>query len=350
MSWQLSVFSRCRASLALLAVVAVAAACGGDHEEDDRIQSVVSFGDSLSDAGTYNLQAGARLGQRFTTEPGKVWSERIAQAYDLDLTPHRRVDFGLITADGSGGGRVALGGNAYGEGGARIELDEAGDGVVDLGGGLKLQAQTAMSLKSQIDAYLAQAKKFDKTQLVLVQGGANDFFSFLESPTLDPAEAPAYAEAMAVAMAAQLQRLVDAGATRVLYSNMPDLSMTPEIRAAGVTAAGLAHFLSDTYNTLVASAVKDMPIVVFDTASMMGGVMSSPADYGLTNVDVPACAADPLAPSIAGALSLMCTTDTLVEPDADQTYFFADGVHPTDRGHQLWAQFAGELAKEKVGK
>jgi hypothetical protein len=81
-----------RWKLAALAAAAIVAACGGGETADGPsnkvgINAMVTFGDSLSDIGSYNVGSIAGLGQatggagRFTvnaTTGGQIWTERIA--------------------------------------------------------------------------------------------------------------------------------------------------------------------------------------------------------------------------------------------------------------------------------
>ena len=74
------------------------AGCGGGHGGSSSSGSgtstpaggvnlqIVSFGDSLSDVGTYAPIASAVGGGRFTTNPGQVWTQDVAQYYGNTLT------------------------------------------------------------------------------------------------------------------------------------------------------------------------------------------------------------------------------------------------------------------------
>lgn len=79
--------SRQGRSVLFAASIAILAACsdGGDSKPD--IRSVVSFGDSLSDVGTYAVATGSN-GGKFTINPGLVWVENIASRYGLAITPN----------------------------------------------------------------------------------------------------------------------------------------------------------------------------------------------------------------------------------------------------------------------
>ena len=68
------------------------AACGGESDQGGnsniaRVQRMVVFGDSLSDAGTYTPVAQAVGGGKFTTNPGPVWAETVASQMGVELTP-----------------------------------------------------------------------------------------------------------------------------------------------------------------------------------------------------------------------------------------------------------------------
>jgi outer membrane lipase/esterase len=47
----------------------------------------------------------------------------------------------------------------------------------------------------------------------------------------------------------------------------------------------------------------------------------------------------------------LCTSATLVEPNANQTYLFADGIHPTGAGHAIIAEYAASVlqAPSQIG-
>jgi len=59
-------------------------------------------------------------------------------------------------------------------------------------------------------------------------------------------------------------------------------------------------------------------------------VLADPSTYGFTNTTGTACTVS----------SLFCTPASYVNPTANQTYLFADGVHPTGAGQRLLAQVA----------
>ena len=113
----------------------------------------VFFGDSLTDAGYFRplLDPGVQpVTGQFTTNPGWVWSQQVANYYGLN---------------GGANGNGQKGDN-YAVGGARVSVDEAGGlGAIP-------------SLKSQAARYLAaNGGKADGNALYTVWGGANDLFA-----------------------------------------------------------------------------------------------------------------------------------------------------------------------------
>lgn len=342
-------------AVALAAAAAVfLSACNDDGTEarirepnsSQVVSQVISFGDSLSDVGTYNpttadADPGNDLpsGLTFSTKPGLMWNQHVAIHFGHTLSPSRQVRFGVV---GNGGEIIDLPGTAFAEGGARIEEDAPNGGVVMQTipnvGTVPVQTATSRAIKTQIDDYLADhGGVIDQRALVLIQGGANDFFGFLSQVAQDnslAANAPAFVAATATAMVGQIQRLKDAGATRIIYANLPDLGLTPQFRTTGL--AGLASQISAAYNEAVGNALASMNVNVFDTAAFMQQVIDSPSTYGFTNVTTPACASFTSPGNPASLSALICFPTTVVAPGADLTYLFADNVHPTAAAHALW--------------
>jgi outer membrane lipase/esterase len=149
----------------LRSLLALALACAATPvlAQQSPFSQTVFFGDSLSDSGHFRpvlIQLvgpnGALIG-RFTTNPGLVWSEYLANAYGTNAD-----------SDNQGGTNYAVGGALVG---------------TNTAGGLG----PIPSLKSQVTAYLAaNGGKADPNALYSVWGGANDMFSIT-----NPANAPA---------------------------------------------------------------------------------------------------------------------------------------------------------------
>ncbi|XZG71558.1 SGNH/GDSL hydrolase family protein [Chitinibacteraceae bacterium HSL-7] len=344
--------------LALMLATALAGCGGGgagEYVEPPKpadqagIGRLIVFGDSLSDAGTYNpttADADASndvpVGLRFTTKPGGTWTTTVAIGLGLALTPNQQVNFGVV---GQAGKVIELGGSSYAEGGARLTVDAAANGVVNQTipgvGTVPVQMATARSVNTQITDFLAEnGGAFKATDLVLIQGGANDFFNFFQ--TTAPADlatnAPAFVQNTVTAMVTQIGRLQAAGAKRIVWSNMPELGITPQFLALGAATAAQATQLSKSYNQAVAQQLASMKVGVFDVASLLNQVAATPAPYGFANVTQPACTSRTTPSDPSTLTALICTSSTLVAADADQTHLFADNVHPTANAHAIWGK------------
>jgi phospholipase/lecithinase/hemolysin len=55
---------------------------------------VISFGDSLSDLGTYADRTEGRTAGRFTTNPGPIWVEVVASQLGTSISGYRRAGWG----------------------------------------------------------------------------------------------------------------------------------------------------------------------------------------------------------------------------------------------------------------
>ena len=291
---------------ALAAALALAVLPAAAH--DQPFSSTVFFGDSLTDAGYFrpllppNVQA---VTGQFTTNPGLVWSQWLAEHYGTQARPN-------------GNGQT---GDNHAAGGARNGVDVTGA----LG--------FTPSLATQAAGYLAaNGGRADPDALYTVWGGANDLFAV----TSDPGNAQAIIGAAVGAQVGIIGGLQAAGARYVLVPNIPDLGLTPSFRAQGPAAAAQGTALATGYNQALFStlASNGLAVIPVDTFAFLREVAADPAQFGIANVTGTACM-----PQIT-AQSLTCNPTSLVSPDAPQTYLFADGVHPASGAHAALADLA----------
>lgn len=291
---------------ALAAALALAVLPAAAH--DQPFSSTVFFGDSLTDAGYFrpllppNVQA---VTGQFTTNPGLVWSQWLAEHYGTQARPN-------------GNGQT---GDNHAAGGARNGVDVTGA----LG--------FTPSLATQAAGYLAaNGGRADPDALYTVWGGANDLFAV----TTDPGNAQAIIGAAVGAQVGIIGGLQAAGARYVLVPNIPDLGLTPSFRAQGPAAAAQGSALATGYNQALFStlASNGLAVIPVDTFAFLREVAADPAQFGIANVTGTACM-----PQIT-AQSLTCNPTSLVSPDAPQTYLFADGVHPASGAHAALADLA----------
>jgi phospholipase/lecithinase/hemolysin len=384
------------------AAFAALAACGGGGDNNSSSSStpswgvklqVVSFGDSLSDVGTYMPAVQANVGTgggRFTTNPGEIWTQKVAEYYGGTLTP--------AYVGGFGQPLTAAGGLGYAQGGSRVDL-QPGEGFAP-----NNMAATTVPVTKQVTEYLSAHNSFNSNQLVLMNGGANDIFVAVQAVSdagtaaatqvLEGGGTPAAAQAAAAAasQAATLtelqaittaattfvgtvQKVVAAGATHVVVSNVPDIAQTPQGLAAGAQGQALINALVQTYNGVLKQGLASTSQVIYvdayawldqmlasyqslgftvsntGTACNLTSMAASATTYATNNpsVLVPGQTAASFGSSFAS--SLFCSPQTYTVAGADQTYMFADLVHPTTHLQALFAQQAEtQIAASGLGK
>ncbi|MGF6773117.1 phospholipase/lecithinase/hemolysin [Paraburkholderia sp. GAS199] len=395
------------------AAFALLAACGGGSDNNNNASStpaggvklqVVSFGDSLSDVGTYAPVIQSSFGGgRFTTNPGEVWTQKVAEYYGGTLTAAYLGGFGQPL--------VATGGLGYAQGGSDV-VNAQGQGWAP-----NNMAATTVPVVTQVSQYLAAHTSFNAGQLVLVNGGANDIFQFagttsnltalgaaLQTDYVTQVMAGKYPNTQAgqvayivnylstlsnpqiataaVQLAAQVQTIVNSGATHVVVSTVPDIGNTPLGVAANLKTPGSAALLTGITAAFNAILVQKMTalgllgsgkVIVADAFTWLDQQLPNYQALGFTvsNTDT-ACnlaamqknatayatanpsATNGLSPADYGAQfgsSLFCSPQTYTVAGADQTYMFADTVHPSTHTHALFAQFVQQqIAATGLGK
>lgn len=342
---------------ALLAAAALAGCGGGssDGNQNPRVTygKMVVFGDSLSDVGTYRVSGVALLGGGEYTVNGAdspIWVERIARQLGVDAPCAAQT--GLNANEALIGFPPAPvtdvdGCYGYAQGGARV-IEPIGPGNAalltqgDPGGAL---GQLTDPIVNQITRHLAVTAtgKFEADDLVAVQGGGNDALMNLAAVQATATAGGDVAAASAAAIAAmdvagaQLAKLITTqlvanGASRVVVQNLPNLAGTPFAATLDETTRALVLTMVTTFNTSLAEGLnKAGGVVLVDLYADSLNHAADPARYGLSNVTTPACDAAKV------ATSLFCTADTLIAGDTSR-YEFADGVHPSPYGYQLYAQ------------
>jgi outer membrane lipase/esterase len=237
----------------------------------ENFPALVVFGDSLSDTGN----AG-----RFSNGP--VWVEHIARRIGQRLRPS------------------AEGGTNHAVGGARASGGPNG-------------------LRAQVDAFLSGRRgRADPAALYVVYGGGNDLLAAVHGSGGD-----AVARSAAHAIGGIVADLASAGARHVLVPNLPDIAITPALRALGPAAAAEARELSRAYNETLELALDrveaDHPARVarLDVFSLADRVIADPAGAGFRNV-----------------------TDPCRDAGACEGMLFWDHVHPTALAHARLAEAA----------
>ena len=256
------------------------------------------FGDSLTDSGFYRplLPSSLRpVTGQFTTNAGWVWSQYFADYYGTLAAPN-------------GNGQL---GTNYAVGGANVVTNATGA----LG--------PIPSVTTQVQRYLTSTGGVaDPDALYTLSGGIlPTFFNSAD------------AGASATGMRDLAQVLSDAGARYIIVIGPQDLGLTPSFVTGGNSAAGtsLAQAYSDA---LFAAPAPGAPrIIPIDLLTFSRELHAEATAFGFTNTTGTACM-----PQI-DANSLTCNPTSVVNPDARNSYLYADGTHFTTRAHDLISQY-----------
>lgn len=322
--------------------ISLLSACGGNGGDSGNAGAtapagvvnlqIVSFGDSLSDVGTYAPIASAVGGGRFTTNPGQVWTQDVAQYYGDTLNVAYTID---LTHKLS-----AQGGLGYAEGGATVATPANQSAfLTDVIGDVE------MPVNQQVSSYLAAHTSFNSNQLVLVWAGANDV---LRAGAL-PAAAQTV-ETAATTLAQVVGQIVQNGAAHVVVVNVPDIGLSPHGIASSDGGANLTQ-LSQLFNSTLNAALQtdglQGKVIQIDSYTWLNQITANfqANGFAVSNTGV---ACDPR--KTPDETALLCSPATYVSANADQTYMFADDLHPTTHLHALFAQYVEhQIASSGLG-
>jgi phospholipase/lecithinase/hemolysin len=316
--------------LAVLVVLASTHFASARAEELPPIRQVVSFGDSLSDAGTYWF--------RFTTNPGLTFAQHLALHFGQIPLPNQHLDRYEEAFQGRHGD-AGPGGLNYAEGGARV--NSAYSSVSQDPEGKPISA------RQQLKHFLQQHRRFTADQLVTLFVGTNDV-AYNYDPNISPALAkglrenrPPSAEVMdaerrrveiaADDTAAIARDILKEGAKRLVVFDLFDLGQFPWFQTPA--AQSYVTALVKAFNRrLLAVVPKDSGhVLVLDTEAFVNDLIANAARYGFKQgAQEDACGSPD---------HDYCYPETQATPDADQTYLFAAGEHLTTRAHQVLADY-----------
>jgi phospholipase/lecithinase/hemolysin len=283
--------------------------------------SVVVFGDSLSDTGNLAHLTWDKYGVRvpgpiadytdgrftdgFDTLPpaqlySGVWIEQLADSVPSKPDVKNSLD---------GGTNYAYG----------FATTGSGTTVFPFGPGNSLSVNVE-NIGQQITDYLATHPKITPKTLFVLWGGANDLINATSEDDIINA---------GINQSLNIQRLIDAGATRFIVPNLPPLGLVPRLNSSP-TRSLAATQASALYNSVLSSGIslllefnttKRLQIAQFDVFSLFNNIVSAPATYSLVNVTA-------------------SSQGVPVDPD---TYLFWDDLHPTTHGHHILAITAASI-------
>lgn len=367
-----------RLKLAALGAAIVLGACGGSTAPT--FTSTVSFGDSLSDVGTYKVGTIAAVGGgKWTVNSPTAlnWTERVAASAGTSAPCAAQT--GLLTnIPGLTGAPVT---NVpaclnYAQGSSRVSLPHAPNSA-------SLQAPPfnavnlglmAVPVATQMSTHLAKVGgSYVGNELVTVLAGGNDLFmNFGGIASAAAGGSTAVGAAIAAGWAADVQaavaeggtaatnaaiaaavagigqagtelaalvksQLVAKGARYVVVVNLLDASQSPFGQSLDAPTQGLVNSLVTTFNSQLHAGLSGSGVLLVDAYTQGRLQTANPAQFGITNLTTPACSTTSPANPLQGS-SLACTPASTIAADTS-TYLYADTVHPTPLGYQLLADF-----------
>jgi outer membrane lipase/esterase len=377
-------------------VAASLAGCGGGDSTNSSsmgFTSLVSFGDSLSDAGTYAVGTIATVGGgRYTVNSGtaaptKIWLDYLSAQLSLPAPCAAVKGLDGLAAQGFFVPPTTQAScTNYAQGGSRV-THPIGPGNKNIPSSAAL-GQLTYPLTTQVADHLGRnAGAFNPKALVTVMAGGNDIFiqgavaaaaaTMAAAPTASNIDAftatatniggwssaeqlavltaTSAAAGQAAVQAGLLANMAKAGAEQaslvkaqivakgakyILVVNLPNAGATPMGFAGGSQTAAISTAMAQAFNqTLSTGLVGTAGVVLADAFTTSTDQYNNPSTYGLTNVTARSCRAD--ASNILGGVSLVCNPTNVIAGDISR-YGFADDVHPAPYGHQLLAQFAAK--------
>lgn len=297
------------ALVAACASAALLAACGSSSIESAlKPEQLITFGDGYSFVRE----------QRYTVNNGTV------NNWTLQLLDHYQKS-GSAT-----GGLVS-----FAEGNTRIAQhpDAAGNA-------------TTPTITEQVDRFLAMGTP-KPNDLLLLNGGISDLIvgmAAVRAGTQTPDQFVANARLNGQALAAQVRRLVAAGASHIAVTGTYDLGKTPWAKSIGQEA--LLSQASSRFNESLLVAINDLSqhVLYVDAAYYVNLYESSPSSFSFNNATTPVCtsvdAGNGIGIGQGQVNSALCTPATLL-PNADaDRYVFADAVYLTPSAHRQLGTYA----------
>ena len=195
-------------------------------------------------------------------------------------------------------------------------------------------------IAEQIDSFVSSGESIGSDALVVLYGGSNDYFGFLDE-NADPTsgEVSAFVDVTIGNIEDDIRSLAAAGATTILVPNVPNLGATPSYlgsdKEAAATALSAEHAaaLNDELGAL--GDELGVEIVVADFATGFDLLLSDPALFGVTDVTTPCVTS-------SSDLPAYVTPGTVCSEEEQATRLFWDSVHPTSIGHELLAEYAAD--------
>ena len=352
-------------------MVVILAGCGSGNSDvsaKPAFASQVSFGDSLSDVGSYDVGTVLALGGgQFT-----INAVSAVPATPTNWTQLTAAKFGLaapcaamtgLDGDAAQGFYVMppishAGCSGYAQGGARV-TNPVGVGNKLTGGAAATLGMLTFPVVTQIQNFLTDnGGSFKGNEIVFVMAGANDVFmqaGLIGAAAITPASGVAAVQTAASELAAAVKtQIIAKGAQHVTVVNVPDIASTPQVTSivdptTRAQTGGLLNTLVTAFNAQLKADLPDSANVLnVDAYSASKDEVVNAAKYNLLNVTGTACNLTQPSPTNPLASSLVCNASNLnAGVTASDHYLFADLVHPTPYGHSLFALYVLQAMTNK---
>jgi phospholipase/lecithinase/hemolysin len=278
------------------ASAALLTACGSGTIVDPFTPTrVLSVGDSFSDLG--------QDGKRYTVNDDtiNIWSQQAAINWGLPLVASNK------------------GGLSYARGDALVT------------------GPTGNSIEAQVTELLSK-NKLQAGDLVLINGGLADIMTNVAASGFS-AQTTANVQAAGRALGAQVQRVVNAGATHVLVVGVFPLGLSP----LGISTGQTTNFDNITlaFNNALKLAIVDLGanVLYLDSAQYYGQVYYAPTNFPpLNNSTTVACTT---------VLVTDCTPATITPGFDYNTLLYASSVYFTPTAHRLLGNYAFNRVKDR---
>ena len=274
-----------RAALALVGVSAAAmmAACGdGSVVSDLKPARFMTVGDSFADVG--------QASGKYTVNDGSLtWVQQLAANYNLTVDP------------------ASAGGLGYAQGYARVDSADTSSGTA------------APSVKQQIDQLLARTT-MQEGDVMMLNGGMHDIVAAVTATGISD-QTTATVKAAGKALAAQVRRVVAAGATHVVVTGVQNVGLTPWAVRLGEQSS--IEKLSVAFNDALLIDIADMgaTVLYFDASLFFNLINNKPENYSVDNATDPVCTTPDAS---------TCTPSSVVSTDYNR-YMYADSLNFTPK-------------------
>lgn len=274
-----------RAALALVGVSAAAmmAACGdGSVVSDLKPARFITVGDSFADVG--------QASGKYTVNDGSpTWVQQLAANYNQTVDP------------------ASAGGWGYAQGYARVDSADTSSGTA------------APSVKQQIDQLLARTT-MQEGDVMMLNGGMHDIVAAVTATGISD-QTTATVKAAGQALAAQVRRVVAAGATHVVVTGVQNVGLTPWAVRLGQQAD--IEKLSVAFNDALLIDIADMgaTVLYFDSSLFFNLINNKPENYSVDNATDPVCTTPDAS---------TCTPASVVSTDYNR-YMYADSLNFTPK-------------------